>query len=142
MLSYINDNFQFWSLFLSPIPRRKMKFSTNFVAMFSLVRRIKSSFNCNPSLELRDITHAQYTYTHSLTGRISKMGLQSLQSYVCVRITSWITLVVTTIIDSVFTLSVATATVIVDIVEFRQPIINHHFDTFAQPLLLQPLVST
>ena len=37
---------------------------------------------CNLSLELRDITHAQYTYTHLFTGRISKLGLHSLQSNV------------------------------------------------------------
>ena len=69
-----------------------MKFSTNFAAMLSLVGRIKSSLNCSPSLELRDITHAQctYMYTHLFTGRISKLGLHSLQSYGCVRITSWI----------------------------------------------------
>ena len=71
-----------------------MKFSTSFVAMLSLVGRIKSSLNCYPSLELRDITHAQCTYTHLFTGRISKLGLHSLQSYGCVRITFWITLVV------------------------------------------------
>ena len=70
-----------------------MKFSTNFAAMLSLVGRIKPSLNCFPSLELRDITHAQCTYTHVFTGRISKLGLHSLQSYGCVRITSWITLV-------------------------------------------------
>ena len=86
----INDNFKFWTSFHSPIPLRKMKFSS---AMLSLVVRIKSSLNCFPSLELRDITHAQYTYTHLFTGRISKLGLYSLQSYGCVRITSWITLV-------------------------------------------------
>ena len=88
---YINDNFKFWTSFLSPIPRRKMNFSTNFAAMLSLVGRIKFSLNCFPSLELRDITHAQFTYTHLFTGRISKLGLHSLQSYGCVRITSLIT---------------------------------------------------
>ena len=93
MFYYINDNFKFWTSFLFPIPRRKMKFSTNFAAMLSLVGRIKSSLDCNLSLELHDITHAQYTYAHSLNGRISKLGLHSLQSYGCVRITSWITLV-------------------------------------------------
>ena len=46
-----------------------------------------------PSLELRDIILAQCTYTHLFTGRVSKHGLHSLQSYGCVRITSWITLV-------------------------------------------------
>ena len=61
--------------------------------MLSLVGRIKPSLNCNPSLELRYITNAQYTYTQSLTGQISKLGLHSLQSYRCVRITFWITLV-------------------------------------------------
>ena len=66
-----------------------MKFSINL----NLVRQIKSPFNPNPSLELLDITHAQYTYTYLLTGRISKLGLHSLKSYTCVRITSWITLV-------------------------------------------------
>ena len=70
-----------------------MKFSTNFAAMLSFVGLIKSSLNCFQSLELRDITHAQCTYTHLFTGRISKLGLPSLQSYGCVRITSWITLV-------------------------------------------------
>ena len=70
-----------------------MKFSINFAAMLSLVGQIKSSLNCFPSLELRDITHTQCTYTDLFTGRISKLGLHSLQSYVCVRITSWITLV-------------------------------------------------
>ena len=70
-----------------------MKLSTNFAAMLSLVGRIKSSLKCNPSLELPDITHAKYTYIHLFTGRISKLGLHSLQSYECVRITSWITLV-------------------------------------------------
>ena len=68
-----------------------MKCSTNFAAMLSLVGRIKSSINCNPSLKLRDITHVQYTYTKLFTGRISELGLHSLQSYGCVRITSWIT---------------------------------------------------
>ena len=92
-VQYINDNFKFWTSFLSPIPLRKMKFSTKFAAMLSFVGRIKSSFNCFPSLEPRDITHAQCTYTHLFTGRISKLGLHSLQSYGCVRITSWITLV-------------------------------------------------
>ena len=33
----------------------------------------------------------QYTYTNSFTCRISKLGLYSLQSYGCVRITSWMT---------------------------------------------------
>ena len=42
---------------------------------------------------VRDITYAQCTYSHLFTGRISKLGLHSLQSYGCVRITSWITLV-------------------------------------------------
>ena len=42
--------------------------------------------------------------------------------------------IVTTIIDSKFTLSVATATVIVDTVEFGQPNINHHFNMFALSL--------
>ena len=70
-----------------------MKFSTNFVAMLSLVGRIKFSLNCHPALELRDITHVQCTYTHLFTGRISKLGLHPLQSYGCIRITSWITLV-------------------------------------------------
>ena len=70
-----------------------MKFSSNFVAMLSLVGQIKSSLNCYPSLELRDITHVQCTHTHLFTRRISKLGLHSLQSYGCVRITSWITLV-------------------------------------------------
>ena len=70
-----------------------MKFSTNFAAMLSLVGQIKSSLNCNPSLKLHDIIHAQYTYTQLFTGRISKRGMHSLQSYGCVRITSWITLV-------------------------------------------------
>ena len=65
---YVNDNFKFWTSFLSPIPRRKMKLSTNFAAMLSLVGGIKSFLDCNPSLELRDITHVQYIYTHSLTG--------------------------------------------------------------------------
>ena len=62
--------------------------------MLNLVRQIKLSLNRNPSLELLDITHAQYTYTYLLTvtGRISKLGLHSLKSYTCVRITSWITL--------------------------------------------------
>ena len=71
-----------------------MKFTTNFVAMLSLVGRIKFSLNCHPALELRDITHVQCTYTHLFTGRISKLGLHPLQSYGCIRITSWITLVV------------------------------------------------
>ena len=71
-----------------------MKFSTNFVAMLSLVGRIKFSLNCHPALELRDITHVHCTYTHLFTGRISKLGLHPLQSYGCIRITSWITLVV------------------------------------------------
>ena len=57
--------------------------------MLSLGGQFKSSLNCN----LRVITHAQNTYTHLFTGRISKPGLHSLQSYGCVRITSWITLV-------------------------------------------------
>ena len=70
-----------------------MKFSTNFAAMLRLVGRIKSSLNCNPSLELHDITHAQYTYTYLFADRISKLVLHSFQSYGCVRITSWITLV-------------------------------------------------
>ena len=70
-----------------------MKFSTNFAATFSLVGQIKSSSNCNPSLKLRDITHTQHTYTQLFTGRISKLGMHSLQSYGCVRITSLITLV-------------------------------------------------
>ena len=61
--------------------------------MLSLLERIKSSLNCNASLELRDITHAQFTYTYLVTGRSSKLSLHSLQSYGCVRITSWITLV-------------------------------------------------
>ena len=82
-----------WTSFLSPIPRRKMKFSTNFAAMLSLVGRIKFSLNSYPSLELRDITHVQCTYTNLFTGRISELGLHSLQSYGCVLITSWITLV-------------------------------------------------
>ena len=89
-VSYINDNFKLWTSFLAPIPRRKMKFSTNFAAMLCLVGRIKSSLKCYPSLELRDITHTQ---AHLFTGRISKLDLHSLQSYGCVRITSWITLV-------------------------------------------------
>ena len=71
-----------------------MKFSTHLAAMFSLVWRIKSSLDCNPSLGLRDITHTQCKYTRLFIGRISKLGLHSLQSYGCVRITSWITLVV------------------------------------------------
>ena len=75
-----------------------MKFSTNFAAMLKLVGRIKFSLNCSPSLKLHDITHAQYTYTHLFTGRISKLGMHSLQSYGCVRITSWITLVIHTIL--------------------------------------------
>ena len=66
-----------------------MKFSTKFVAMLSLVGRIKSFLNCYPSLELRNVTHVQCTYTHLFTGRISKLGLHSLQSYGCVRITSY-----------------------------------------------------
>ena len=70
-----------------------MKFSTNFVAMLSLVGRIKFSLNCHPALELRDITHVQCTYTHLFTGQISKLGLHPLQSYGCIPITSWITLV-------------------------------------------------
>ena len=70
-----------------------MKFSAIFAALLSLVRRIKSSIYCNPSFELHDITHAQYTNTYLFTGRISKLGMHSLQSYGCVRITSWITLV-------------------------------------------------
>ena len=93
-LRYYKNNisdFKFWTSFLSPIPRRTLKFSTNFVAMLSLVGRIKSSLNCYPSLELHDITHLQCTYTHLFTGRISKLGLHSLRSYGCVRITSWIT---------------------------------------------------
>ena len=67
-----------------------MKFSTNFVAMLSLVGRIKFSLNCQPAL---DITHVQCTYTHLFTGQISKLGLHPLQSYGCIPITSWITLV-------------------------------------------------
>ena len=51
-----------------PYTRRKMKFSTNIVAMLSLVGQIKSSLNCYPSLELRDITQVQCTYTHLFTG--------------------------------------------------------------------------
>ena len=70
-----------------------MKFSTNFMAMLSLVGRIKFSLNCHPALELCDITHVQCTYTHLFTGRISKLGLHPLQSNGCIRITSWITLV-------------------------------------------------
>ena len=96
----LDDNIKFWTSFLSPIPLRKMKFSTNFAAMLSLVGRVKSSLNCFTSLELRDITHAQCTYTHLFTGRISKLGLHSLQSYRCVRITSWITLVCCNITSS------------------------------------------
>ena len=53
----------------------------------------ESCLNRNPSLDFLDITHAQYTYTYLLTGRISKLGLHSLKSYTCVRITSWVTLV-------------------------------------------------
>ena len=94
IFSYINDSFKFLTSFLSPIPRRKMKFSTNFAATLSLVGQIKSSLNCNPSFKLNDITHAQYTYTKLFTGRISMLGMYSSQSYGCVRITSWITLVV------------------------------------------------
>ena len=71
-----------------------MKFSTDFAATLSLVGQIKSSLNCNPSLKLHDITHARYTHTKLFTGRISKLGMYSLQRYGCVRITSWITLVV------------------------------------------------
>ena len=56
---YRNDNFIFWTSFLSPIPRRKMTFSTIVASMLSLVGQIKSSLNCDRSLELRDITHAQ-----------------------------------------------------------------------------------
>ena len=93
MFKYINDAFKFWTSIFSPIPRTKMKFSINFAAMLNLVRQIKSSINCNPSLELLDITPAQYTYTYLITGRISKLGLHSLKSYTCVRITSWITLI-------------------------------------------------
>ena len=70
-----------------------MKFSIKFAAMLNLVRQIKSSLNRSPSSVLLDITHAQYTYTYLLTGRISKLGLHSLKTYTCVRITSWITLV-------------------------------------------------
>ena len=93
MFKYINNTFKFWTSILSPIPRRKMKFSINFAAMLNLVRLIKSSLYRNPSLELLDITHAQYTYTYLLTGRISMLGLHSLKSYTCVRITSWIVIV-------------------------------------------------
>ena len=93
MFKYINEAFKFWTSILSPIPRRKMKFSINFTAMLNLVRQIKSYLNRNPSLELLDITHAQYTYTYLLTGRISKLGLHSFKSYTCGRITSCITLV-------------------------------------------------
>ena len=94
MFKYINDALKFWTSIFSPIPRTKIKFSINFAAMLNLVRQIKSSLNRNPSLKLLDITHAQYTYTYLLTGRISKLGLHSLKSYTCVRITIWITLVV------------------------------------------------
>ena len=55
---YKNDTFKFWTSILSPISRRKMKFSINFAAMLNLVRQIKSSLNRNPPLELLDITHA------------------------------------------------------------------------------------
>ena len=61
--------------------------------MFSLAWRIESSLDCNLSLGLRDITLSQYKYTRLFIGRISKLGLHSIQSYGCVRITSWITLV-------------------------------------------------
>ena len=61
--------------------------------MLTFVVQIKSSLYCNLSLEHRDITHAQNTHKHLLTGRISKLGLHLLQIYRCVRITSWITLV-------------------------------------------------
>ena len=93
MFKYINDTFKLWTSIFCPIPRRKIKFSINFAAMLNLVRQIKSSLNRNPSSELLDIIHAQYTYTYLLTGRISKLDLHSLKSYTCVRITSWITLV-------------------------------------------------
>ena len=93
MFKYINNTFKFWTSIFSPIPRTKMKFSINFAAMLNLVRQIISSLNRNPSLELLDITHALYTYTCLLTGRISKLCLHSLKSYTCVPITSWITLV-------------------------------------------------
>ena len=93
MFKYLNDTFKFWTSILSPIPRRKMKFSINFAAMLNLVRQIKSALNRNPSYELLDIAHAKYTYTYLLTGRIPKLGLHSLKSYTCVRIVSWITLV-------------------------------------------------
>ena len=89
----INNTFKFWTSILSPIPRRKMKLSINFSAMLNLVRQIKSFLNRNPSLELLDITHAPYTNTYLLTGRISKLDLYSLKSYTCVCMTSWITLV-------------------------------------------------
>ena len=94
MFKYINDTFKFWTSILSPIPQRKIKFLINSAAILNLVRQIKTSFNRNPTLELLDITHAQYTYTYLLTGRIFKLGLHSLKSSTCVRITSWISLVV------------------------------------------------
>ena len=92
-LKYMNDAFKFWTSIFSLISGTKMKFSINFAAMLNYVRQIESSLNRKPSLELFDITHAQYTYTYLLTGRISKLGLHSLKSYTCVRFTSWITLV-------------------------------------------------
>ena len=69
-----------------------MKLSTNFLAMLGLVGRIKSSLNCNPSLELRDITHA-HTHIHTYL-------LVEFQSWVCIHykvmdvfalLRSWIT---------------------------------------------------
>ena len=83
---YISDAFKFWTSIFSLISGTKMKFSINFAAMLNLVRQIKSSLNRKPSLELFDVTHAQYTYTYLLTGRVSKLGLHSLKSYTCVLI--------------------------------------------------------
>ena len=92
MFKYIIDAFKFWTS-IFPLYPEKDEISINFAAMLNLVRQIKSSLNRNLSLELLDITHAQYTDEYLLTGRISKLCLHSLKSYTCVRITSWITLV-------------------------------------------------
>ena len=45
----------------------------------------------------------------------------------------------TTLIVSVFILSVATATVSVDTMEFGQPIKNHHFNMFSLSVVTEPV---
>ena len=81
MFKDINDDFKSYISFLPYIPKKNENFN-KFRGHVEL-----GWPNCNPSLELRDITHAQYTCTHLFTCKISELGRHSLQSYGCVRIT-------------------------------------------------------